>query len=65
MDDVIDTSELISRGLPDIAYIDNSHDLDPSAPKVLAVKRGESGYWPITNKSGLSAKDLNLSLIHI
>lgn len=33
--------------LPPLAYIDNSHDKSPGAAPVIAVRRGESGYYPI------------------
>ncbi|MFZ7310930.1 hypothetical protein [Comamonas jiangduensis] len=38
---------LALRGLPEIAYIDNDWDKSPHAPPVIAVKRGEMGYYPI------------------
>ena len=57
--DEIRDDELMARGLPELAYIDNSADRSPGAAPVLAVKRGESGYYPIFTK--LSADELNLA----
>lgn len=49
--------ELSSRGLPEKAYIDNSTGEFKSGAPVIAVKRGESGFYPIFTP--LSAKELN------
>ena len=50
-------AELEARGLPEVAFIDNSHDQSIGAPPVIAVKRGEDGYYPIYSKQ--SADELN------
>lgn len=49
--------ELAARGLPEKAFIDNARDQSTGAPRILGVKRGESGYYPIF--TGLSADELN------
>ena len=46
--------------LPELVYIDNSDHRVPGAPKIIAVKRGESGYFPI--QTSLSVEDLNFPL---
>lgn len=43
--------------LPERAYIDNSHDKSPGAAPVIAVKRGERGFWPIFTQQ--TADELN------
>lgn len=43
--------------LPPLAYIDNSHDKSPCAAPVIAVKRGEMGFFPI--RTMLTAARLN------
>ena len=48
---------LAARGLPEMAFIDNSRDKSPSATKVIGVRRGETGYYPIHSR--LSADELN------
>lgn len=48
---------LTERGLPELAYIDNSWDKSKGAAPVIAVKRGESGFHPIFTR--LSADELN------
>lgn len=48
---------LADRGLPEIAYMDNSHDKAQGAPPVIGIRRGESGYYPIFTR--LSADELN------
>lgn len=55
--DVLRDEELASKGLPEIAYIDNRSDKSPGATPVIAVKRGEPGYYPIP--TALTADDLN------
>lgn len=45
------------QDLPDVAYIDNTWDASPDAPRVMAVQRGESGFYPI--HTTLSAAALN------
>lgn len=55
--ETIRDEELAKRGLPEIAYIDNSWNKSPDAPPVIAVKRGESGYYPI--RTAWSADRLN------
>lgn len=50
-------SALEMRGLPRIAFLDNSHDRKPGAPRVLAVRRGELGCYPIWSRH--SAAELN------
>lgn len=47
---------LADRGLPAIAYIDNSKKFNGASP-VIAVRRGESGFYPIYTP--LSADELN------
>jgi hypothetical protein len=49
--------QLARQGLPEVAYIDNTWDASPDAPRVMAVKRGESGLYPIDTT--LSAAALN------
>jgi hypothetical protein len=55
--DTIKDEELAKRGLPELAYIDNSWNKSAGASPVIAVKRGESGYYPIFTP--LSADALN------
>lgn len=43
--------------LPPVAYVDNSWDKSPGAAPIIAVKRGEMGYYPIF--TSLSADELN------
>ena len=50
---------LADLGLPQLAYIDNPWDKSPGASPVIAVKRGESGYYPI--HTPLSADELNVN----
>lgn len=38
---------LAERGLPEMAFVDNSHDKSPNAPPVIGIRRGESGYHRI------------------
>lgn len=49
--------ELAARGLPEIAYVDNTWDKSDGAPPVIAIRRGESGFHPI--HTTLSAAALN------
>jgi hypothetical protein len=44
---MITDQELQTRGLPKVAFIDNSHDKSPGVAPIIAVKRGEMGYYPI------------------
>ncbi len=55
--DIARDEALAARGLPEIAYIDNAWDKSQGASPVIAVKRGESGYYPIFTT--LSADQLN------
>ena len=48
---------LASRGLPEIAFVDNSHDKSAGAPSVIGIRRGESGYHPVFTR--FSADELN------
>ena len=48
---------LAEQGLPAIAYADNSKGIYGSESKVIAVKRGETGFYPI--QSMLCADELN------
>ena len=48
---------LAERGLPEMAFIDNSADKSPGAPPVIGIRRGESGYHPVFTP--LSADELN------
>lgn len=48
--------ELISRGLPPVAFIDNADGLYGDSP-IIAVQRGETGYFPI--HTALTAAELN------
>lgn len=57
--DAIRDRELANRGLPEVAYIDNSWNKSAGAAPVIAVKRGESGYYPIFTEQ--SVDDLNAS----
>lgn len=43
--------------LPAVAYIDNTDDKSPGAPPVIAIRRGEMGYYPIYTQ--LTAEELN------
>ncbi len=43
--------------LPPLAFMDNAADKSPGAPPVIAVRRGEMGYFPIFTK--LTAAELN------
>jgi hypothetical protein len=47
----------ILQKLPPVAYIDNSWNKSPGAPSVIAVKRGEMGYYPI--HTPLTVDELN------
>ena len=47
---------LAALGLPELAYVTNQ-DKTPGAAPVLAIARGESGYYPV--HSQLSADELN------
>lgn len=47
---------LAARGLPAVAYVDNAKGIYGSSP-VIAVKRGEPGFFPI--HTTLSADALN------
>ena len=49
----------INDNLPELAYIDNTWNKSPEAPPVIAIKRGEMGYYPIFTR--LSADELNAS----
>ncbi len=46
--------------LPELVYIDNSDGRVPVKAPILAIKRGESGFYPIVTR--LSAKELNAPL---
>lgn len=48
---------LAGRGLPPIAYADNSEGIYGTDAKVVAIKRGESGFYPIHSR--LTAEELN------
>ncbi len=48
---------LAGRGLPRIAYVDNHDGIYGDEAPVIAIKRGESGYFPI--HSTLTADELN------
>jgi hypothetical protein len=48
--------ELAKRGLPQLAYIDNSKRIYGNSP-LVAVKRGEQGFYPI--EALLSADQLS------
>lgn len=52
-----DDARLQARGLPPVAYIDNTWNKSEGATPVIAVKRGEPGFHPIHTK--LSADELN------
>lgn len=43
--------------LPEVAYVQNDGIIFNTSTKVIVIKRGESGYYPINTK--LSAKELN------
>lgn len=49
MQDLIERedAELAARGLPPVAYIDNTWNKSPGASPVIAVRRGERGFYPI------------------
>ena len=55
--DIARDAALAARGLPEIAYVDHTWDKSPTAAPVLAVKRGESGFYPI--RTTLTADELN------
>lgn len=48
---------LAERGLPPIAYADNSKRIYGCDAQIIAIKRGEAGFYPIY--SSLSADELN------
>lgn len=54
--DALNDQALAARGLPELAYIHNDGHL-PGNTSVVAVKRGESGYYPIHSR--LTAAELN------
>jgi len=56
IDEARDTA-LAKRGLPSLAYVDNSKRIYHEEAAVIAVKRGESGFYPI--HTNLSADELN------
>ncbi|MGE0098511.1 MAG: hypothetical protein AB7S86_09190 [Hydrogenophaga sp.] len=49
--------QLTRQGVPEIAYIDNTWDTSPNAPRVMAVRRGASEIFPVDTT--LSAAALN------
>jgi hypothetical protein len=53
----ISDEELALRGLPEVAYVENRWNKSKGASPVIAVKRGESGYYPIF--TNLTADELN------
>ncbi len=55
--DIARDEALAARGLPEIAYVDNTLNKSSGASPVIAIKRGESGYYPIFTT--LSADELN------
>lgn len=48
--------ELVKRGLPALAYVDNNDGIYGESP-IIAIKRGESGCYPIHARR--SADELN------
>jgi hypothetical protein len=50
-------ADLAARGLPPVAYVENTWNRSPDAPRIVAVKRGETGYYPIETKC--TAAELN------
>lgn len=54
---IVADETLAKRGLPEVAFIDNHHDRSPGAAPVIAIKRGEDGYYPIFTPH--TAADLN------
>lgn len=49
--------QLKARGLPTAAFIDNRSDKSTGAAPVIAVRRGERGYYPIFTQQ--TAQELN------
>lgn len=49
--------ELASRGLPPLAYVDNSFARGGDAPAVLAIRRGEAGYHCV--ETSRTAEEMN------
>ena len=49
-------AQLEARGLPEVAFIDNSRQVNGKSP-VIGVRRGETGYYPIW--TNLTADELN------
>lgn len=48
---------LEARGLPPIAYVDNQSGIYGAEAKIIAIKRGGMGFYPIHSR--LSADQLN------
>lgn len=58
LDDIRDDA-LAALGLPEVAYADNSKGIYCAGAKVIAIKRGENGFYPIYTQ--LTADQLNES----
>lgn len=49
-------AQLEARGLPEVAFIDNSRRVNGDSP-VIGVRRGQTGYYPVW--TNLTADELN------
>ncbi len=47
------------EALPDLCFVDNRWNKSPGAPRIVVVKKGESGYYPCAIQTSLTADDLN------
>ena len=54
---VVSEEELIGRGLPEVAWVSNAGKRFHPEAQVIAIKRGESGFYPIY--TGATADSLN------
>lgn len=50
-------AELAARGLPEVAFVDNSADKSEDAARVIEIRRGVTGYFPVFGLA--SADELN------
>lgn len=54
---VVSQEELIARGLPEVAWVSNADKRFHPEAQVIAIKRGETGFYPIY--TGATADSLN------
>jgi hypothetical protein len=56
---MVSQEELIARGLPEVAWVSNADKRYHRDAQVIAIKRGEAGFYPIY--TGATADSLNES----